>query len=51
VSLLHARAAPLREKHSCVSVCPALLINGALAILVQALIGRRWRDVPVARDP
>jgi MFS family permease len=29
----------------------ALLINGVLAILVQALIGRHWRGVPVGRAP
>jgi MFS family permease len=36
---------------SLLGVREALLINGALAILVQALIGRHWRDVPVGRAP
>jgi predicted ABC-type transport system involved in lysophospholipase L1 biosynthesis ATPase subunit len=29
----------------------ALLINGTLAILAQALIGRHWRSVTVKRAP
>lgn len=36
---------------SLLGVREALLINGALAILVQALIGRHWRDLPVGRAP
>ena len=32
---------------SLLGVREALLINGALAILVQALIGRHWRDAQV----
>ena len=36
---------------SWLGVREALLINGALAILVQTLIGRHWRGVPVGGIP
>jgi predicted MFS family arabinose efflux permease len=36
---------------SLLGIREALLINGALAILVQALIGRSWRDVPAGWAP
>lgn len=36
---------------SLLGVREALLINGALAILAQVLIGRHWRSVPVGRAP
>lgn len=35
---------------SLLGVRQALLINGALAILVQALIGRHWRGEPAGRN-
>ncbi len=36
---------------SWLGVREALLVNGVLAILVQGLIGRRWRGLPAARPP
>ena len=36
---------------SLLGIREALLINGVLAVLVQALIARHWRDVPVGRAP
>lgn len=36
---------------SLLGVREALLINGVLAILVQAAIGRHWREMPVPDSP